>query len=422
LTPSPSWLQDQNTPLQEDPIALHQTQSLFWTRVRMDDNSTEISLPKLLLKLQDEEFTGTVTIRDHTASIKFFLKKGRMIYADGADKSSDVIDQIASERKLNQTQINEIQAIAEDNPYSLGKNLIDRKIISKSDWNHFIETKIKDNTTYALGMKEFEVSFDVSQPDIPPINRYTYNILQLIPDAVRNIKQTEFVREALPDEEVIPFKGKRELISKVGVFLTTSEQKILAMVDGEKDLKAIREHSWILKDEFDRCYYLLQCMGIIEYPHEKTNELDDENEYTMIANLYIDLLRIIQQKFQKEVGQEFKKIFSNCLEKLPVHSKDILRNLDLSPELQMGVVRVISKHFTENLKSAENRLILMSSFNKILYPLILRMKKILGLGIAEATLNEMIIILQYMEKYQGQMDMAICLKENIEDYLKQIKE
>lgn len=388
----------------------------------MDDNSIETSLPELLIKLHDEEFTGIVTIRDHNTAIKFFLKKGRMIYADGADNSSDFIDQIASKRKLNQDQINELKAVVDEDPHSLGKNLIDRKIISKSDWNHFIEIKIKDNTTYALSMKDPEVRFDISQPDIPPINRYTYNILQLIPDAVRNIENTELIKESLPSDEAIPFKGKEHLILEGGVSLTTSEQKILAMVDGEKSLKAIREHSWILEDEFDRNYYLLQCMGLIEYRHNKANELDDENEYTMITNLYIDLLRIIQHKFQKEVGQEFGKIFSDCLGKLPVYSKEILRNLDLSPALQKGVVKAIAGHFTENHKSTENRLILMSSFNKILYPLILRMKKILGLGIAEKTLNEMMSILQYVEKYRSQTDVTSYLKANIEDYLKQIKE
>jgi len=388
----------------------------------MNDNSKGTPLPELLLKLHDEEFTGIVTVGDNTTSIKFFLKKGRMIYAEGADKSSYFIHEITSKRKLNQAQINELKAIIEDDPHSLGKNLIDRKIISKSDWNKFIEIKIKDNVAYALSMKNPEMRFDISQPDIPPINRYTYNIVQLIPDAVRNIKNTELFKESLPDDEEIPLTGKEHLLLDGDVTLTTSEQKMLAMVDGKKSLKAIREHSWIPEDEFYRNLYLLQCLGLIEYQRNKAKEFDDENEYTMITSLYIDLLRIIQHKFQREIGREFDKIFSDCLGKLPVYSKEIFRDLDLSPELQRGVVKSITGHFTESHKSIENRLILMSSFNKILYPLILRMKKILGLGIAENTLNEMVNILQYVEKYRSEMDIASYLKSNIEDYLKQIKE
>ncbi len=386
-----------------------------------EDNSIGSSLPELLLKFHDEEFTGIITVRDNSSSIKFYLKKGRMIYADGADISNFFIQEITSKRNLTQAQISEIKTIIEEDPHDLGKILIDRKIISNSEWNKFIEIKIKYNMTYALSMKNPEVRYDISQPDIPPINRYNFNIVQLVPEAIRNIKDTNLFKESLPDEDAIPFSAKKQLLQDGNVSLTTSEQKIVAMVNGKKSFQWIREHSWIPQDEFNRNYYLLQCMGLIEYHRDKARELDEENEYTMITNLYIDLLRIIQHKFQKEAGREFDKIFRDCLGKLPGYSKKIFRELNLSPELQKRVVKSISGHFTEGHNPTENRLLLTSSFNKILYPLILRMKKILGLGIAEATLNEMMSILQFFDKYQSEINIVSYLKANIEDYLKQIK-
>lgn len=385
----------------------------------MDGHSIERSLPELLLRLYHQKADGVVTVRDNSTLIRFYLKGGLVIYAGGADKSGQFIKEIAGKRKLNPSEIDELRTIREEDPHNLGKKLIEKKLISENIWNRFLEIKIRNIMASALGMKDPEVTFEIGEPDIPPLNRFIYDTLQLVRDTIRTIRNTELFEELLPDERAVPFMGREQLFPE-RQSLTALEQKLLAAVDGAKSIKEIREYSGLYPDEFNRNLYLLKCLGLIEYHDDGARKTAARNEYGSIISLYIDLLRVMQTMFRKETGQEFDLIFRGCLAGLPVYSRELLQGLDLAPELQTGVVELISARFTKKGKSTETRLLLTSSFNKILYPLILEMKKKLGHGYAEKALLEMAGVLQYAEKYRGETDMVNYLMANIEDYLKQI--
>ena len=143
--------------------------------------------------------------------------------------------------------------------------------------------------------------------------------------------------------------------------------------------------------------------------------------YVEIINFYLDLLRIIETCFTKEVGREFENIFNTIKGELPTQSKELFHGLNLSVKLQKDVVEDIYSNFIKQGKSTEGRLILLTSFNKLIFLLIMRMKKVLGTGLAERTLNEMMNVLQYVEKYKQDDAMIKYVKGNLEDYLKQIR-
>ena len=68
----------------------------------------------------------------------------------------------------------------------------------------------------------------------------------------------------------------------------------------------------------------------------------------------------------------------------------------------------------------EGRLVLSSSFNKLLFLLIMRMEKLLGKALAERSLKQMMNILQDVERYRREPEIMDYVRGNLRDYLQQI--
>jgi len=265
--------------------------------------------------------------------------------------------------------------------------------------------------TADLGFSEAELS-------ISPINYLDSNIVQLLLDTIRAIKDPELFKKHIPGDNTV-FAPSEEM--KVNTPLSPSEQALLSMIDGQKTVEELKTETGMEMEDIHKILYLLLCFGLIVPMTEDAEKGEGAEQYVEIINLYLDLLRIIEAYFKKEVGREFENILNTCREELPSQSKEIFQSLVLSSDLQKDVMRDIISRITSVGTMTEGRLLLLSSFNKLIFLLIMRMKKVLGIGLAESTLNEMMNILQYVEKYRQDAEMMNYIKGNLEDYLNQIK-
>ncbi|MBW1803824.1 MAG: hypothetical protein JRJ85_24220 [Deltaproteobacteria bacterium] len=167
--------------------------------------------------------------------------------------------------------------------------------------------------------------------------------------------------------------------------------------------------------------YLLLTMGIIELPAPPTEQEREAANYSEMIHLYMDLLKILESNFQKEIGREFENIFVKCKDELTGQAKMIFHGFDLAGDAQDALIKKIAAEFSGMGKAAEGRLALLTSFNKLIYLLIMRMKKVLGRGLTEKTIMEMMNILDYVEKYRQDTEMMNYVKGNLMDYMNQIK-
>ncbi|MFC1891907.1 hypothetical protein ACFLZT_05895, partial [Thermodesulfobacteriota bacterium] len=150
-------------------------------------------------------------------------------------------------------------------------------------------------------------------------------------------------------------------------------------------------------------------------------EKDTQSDFTGIISLYLDLLRILETYFRKEAGTQFDTIFSSCRDELPEENKQILQGLDLSKDSQKVVLQEILFYLPKQDSQAEKRILIFSSFNKLLFLLFLRMKKVLGTGLTEKTLNDMMDMLKYLGKYGKDVSVIDYLEKNLEGYLTRIR-
>ncbi|MFC1824437.1 DUF4388 domain-containing protein [Thermodesulfobacteriota bacterium] len=387
----------------------------------MDDspNSVRVYLSHLLLKLHQDHATGIVSVKDNRRAMKVYIKEGHIVFADGIDADSKLIKQIASKKNLAQSQLEELSGIKEKDPQSLGKILIEKKLITQSLWEKFLELKVKQVLSAAILMENADIGYSDSALSILPINFIDYNLIQLLLDTLRGIKNIDRLEQRIEgDDAVFGVSADAEEL-ETNIQLSPFELSLYSLIDGRRTVEEIVSTSELDREAALRIFHLLLCLGLVEPGTLKKDE--GQVNYAEIINLYLDLLRIIETNFMKEVGKEFENIFNECRGQLTGESKDILTGLNLSREQQEDFARETNRRLVSRGKGSEDKLLLLSAFNKLVFLLIMRMNKFMGVGLTEKTLGEMMNILEYVEKYREDAEMMNYVKGNLQDYLQQIK-
>jgi hypothetical protein len=389
--------------------------------MQANQNAKELFLANLLLKLHHDDMTGVVTVKDGRRALRIHLRRGHIVSAEGIDKETPLLKEIGAKRNLTDPLMKELRSIREKDPQSLGRVLVEKKIITQAVWTRFLELKVKSVLAAAFEMENAEVGFSKVDLAIPPLNFIDYNIIQLLLDALRGIEGLERLKARIPSDDLTFAISPDSDSLKSSIPLSPLEQRVLSLVDGERSVGGIMKASGLDQTGVYRNLYLLSCFGLIRVVRQKTKEEQESSDYGEIISLYLDLLGIIETHYRREVGKEFENIFRKCRDELTGQSKELFQNVDLFKDKQESSREEIARRFAGQSKAAEGRLVLLSSFNKLLFLLIMRMKKLLGLGLAEKTLNEMMNILGYVEKYRQDTEVMNYVKGNLADYLQQLK-
>ncbi len=376
-------------------------------------------LPRLLIKLNRDQMTGTVTIKDDRRGLRVYLRQGHIASADGLNAESRLIKELARKKGLSPEAVGRLERVLAKDPRSLGRTLVDRGLVKREVWDRFLVFKVKQTLTAAFQMTDAELGFSESPVEVDPFDSIDYNLFQLLMETVKGIRDDAFFRRCIEGPEgVYETSGDSDTL-KDQVPLTPSEEAVLRLVDGRRSVKEIQDVVGADEPDLYRTLYLLFCCGLIE-PGGGAGGKGDV-DYEEIAQLYLDLLNIIEANFRKEVGRQFEKVYAESLQELGTRSGALFESLALSKDAQADFQRRIAARCREEARQGDAVLFLKSSFNKLVYLLIMRMKKVLGVGLTEKTILEMMNILDYVEKYRQDAEMMSYVKGNLEDYLQQVR-
>jgi hypothetical protein len=385
-----------------------------------DLNANRIVLSRELLKLYYDGMSGEAVVRDKLRTIRIYIDEGNVVYAEGGDESKQFLREIAAKKRLDPDQLKQLEQIRERDPQSLGKTLLERKLVSEAVWKKFVEIKVKYALAAVLNMDDAELKFREVDFSILPSNLINYNMIQLLLDTIRLMEDLKTFQRHIPGDNAVftLSEGANEL--RAIIPLSPFELTMFSMINGQKTVGEMIKATGLTREDVSKTLYLLLCFDLITLISPRNGKVKSEVDYTQIVNIYLDLLRILEKNFRKEVGRRFESILDKCLNELTGQSKELLRSLDLSKDYQAGTATQISKRFGEKEKAVEGRLVLSSSFNKLLFLLIMRMQKLLGKALVLKSLKEMMNILQDVERYRREPEIMDYVRGNLRDYLQQI--
>jgi len=373
----------------------------------------------LLIKLHRDRMTGMVTVKDDRRFLRIYLRGGHVVSADGVDAESRLIKEIVQKKGLASNELTDLAKLRERDPSSLGQALVDRGIISQEVWGRFLLFKVKQVLSAAIQMTNADLGFSESPVDIPPLNRIDYNLFQLLMETVKGLQNEDLFRSRIPGPDtVLELSADAESLRR-NVPLSPSDEQVFALVDGRRRVEDIQAESGMDAPVLLKTLFLLLCFGMVEPSGRAAGNTGVDIEETV--HLYLDLLKIIETNFRKEVGKQFEKVFSESLDELGSLHHALFEPLSGSQKAQEDLVQEISARFRKQDRGENGGLFLKSSFNKLVFLLIMRMKRVLGIGLAEKTIQEMTNILNYVEKYRQDTEMMNYVKGNLQDYLRQVK-
>jgi hypothetical protein len=385
-------------------------------------NQNSVVISRELLKLYYDGRSGEVVVSDKLRTIKIYLEEGNVVYAEGVDEDKQFLREIAGQKGLGPSQLKELEKIMEKDPQSLGKTLLERRLVSEAVWKRFVEIKVKYALAAAFGMDNAELKFREVDFSIFPNNLINYNMIQLFLDTIRLMEDMKIFARQIPGDDAVFTLSEGANEVQAIIPLNPFELTIFSMIDGQKTIGEIIKSKGMARTDVYKTFYLLLCFDLITLISAQDGGAGSEVDYTQIVNIYLDLLRILETNFRKEVGKRFESILDKCLNELTGQSKELLRSLDLSKDYQAGIATQISKRFAEKEKAVEGRLVLSSSFNKLLFLLIMRMQKLLGKALVESSLKQMMNILQDVERYRREPEIMDYVRGNLRDYFQQISD
>jgi len=378
--------------------------------------SKTVSLANLLLKLHRDETTGVVTVKDERRTLRIYFQDGGLVYADGIDTESRLLKEIAAKKKMDPDRVAELHRMRRKDPHSLGKALIEQKLIPRSQWKKFLHLKPRHVLTAALAMQAPDLGFSAAALQIPPDHFVALHTPQLLLDTLRGIRVPKDFFDGA--DRFTPSQGAEEAAKDVP--LNLSEQTVLSLVDGQKTVAEIASLTDLDKRGLHGILYLLLATGLIQ-PAPRGGRGEKGVDYQEMVTLYLDLLTILDRNFRREADNAFDKVLSSSLDALPAQSRAFMANLRLNLDSREAVVGAMIQALSSQGTGPESRLFLQTSFNKLIFLLILQMKKRLGMGPTKDTISEMTGILEYVEKYRQDTDLLNHVRENLNDYLKQIQ-
>ncbi len=380
-------------------------------------HSKKSDLSGFFLKLHRDLKTGVLTVKGGNSAVKIYLKHGKVMHAEGLESDTRLIEEIAKKKGLDQKRLYELIQIKERNPHALGQTLIEGGLLSRSLWDRFVVLKAKNHLAAVLQVKNPDLEFSESEWLISSINAVNRDLIELLLETVRSIKNKAHLKKYVPGLNACFVRtGKTSELRDV-VPLNKVEQKCLSMVDGEKTVGEILNAAGLRQEALYRALYPLIFFGLI-YPADFKGP---ETYYHEIINLYLDLLGILENNLRKELGRQFDTVFDQCKNQLGEQGKMLLHDLVLSEKPYEKIANRVYGRFSELLGPDGSPLALASSFNELLGILILRMKKALGVFVTEQAVNEMINMVGYVKKYSEDVELMKFVRGNLESYLQEIK-
>jgi len=208
------------------------------------------------------------------------------------------------------------------------------------------------------------------------------------------------------------------LCSKTRLPLNPSEEKTLSLIDGQQAVKEILKSSGLTSRLFQKSLYCLIRLGLVDTVSQQ-RPMSRENSY--IIRLYLNLLLIVEAAYRQGIGERTQKVLKQCVTDMASPGKALFSDLDLVNGNPESAAKRIAVHFMEQKTLGDGRLMLLTSFSKLLYLLIMRMKKLLGKKRAMKTIQEMIRAMVHFDPGKKHAETLLYAKKNLEDLARQIQ-
>ncbi len=223
----------------------------------------EASLPDVLQLLALGQKTGCLSIADRSNFGYIYFEKGRISYASIVNRRDRLGDILVKHQKITQEQLDAaIHRQAKERNRKIGEILVSQGVITQTDLERYMRVQIEESVyylfTWTQGTFNFEVDVRPEQQDF----LVSINPESLLLEGARRVDEWSLIEKKIASFDLI-FTLDRDRLAISDAKLTDTQQRILPLLDGSRDVNQVIEDAGMGEFEIGKALYGLITAGFV---------------------------------------------------------------------------------------------------------------------------------------------------------------
>ena len=269
----------------------------------------EASLPDVLQLLSLGRKTGCLAVADRHNFGYIYFESGKICYASIVNRRDRLGDILVKNNRISAAQLQQaVDLQTEKRETKLGQILVEINAISREELEEYMRLQIEEAVyflfTWNSGTFNFEAGVRPEREDF----LVQINPESLLLEGARRVDEWSLIEKKIPARDII-FALDRDHLAQSEVQLSPSQERLLPLLDGSRDVEQVFEDSGLIEFEAGKALYGLITAGfahrvgssVAAPPPQATEGRIDEHRNLGIAFYKTGML--------DEAMREFRRVF-----------------------------------------------------------------------------------------------------------------
>lgn len=279
-------------------------------------NIRDTSLVKILVQLNRNRRTGTLSLATASCTKKIYLSEGDLIFASSTFEDDRLGEMLLKAGKITVEQYDKsVEVLKSGSNKRQGAILVELGYLTPKDLFWGVKYQVNE-IIHSMFLIE-EGDYEFREGDLPTQEVITLrmSVGNLIYSGVNKIVNWTRIRKEMPHTDSVLKLSEDPLSLFQNIELTQQDKKILSLVDGKRTIKEIIDSSWLGSFDALKILYVLWAIGMVEDQASADDDSagqghEDKAEDTVTLN---DILRPLSEEDEillRKVDEIYSRIGS----------------------------------------------------------------------------------------------------------------
>jgi tetratricopeptide (TPR) repeat protein len=239
--------------------------------------------------------TGCLSLTDRANFGYVYFDSGRVIYASVLDRPDRLGELLVRNDVITRDQLSEAMELqARQRGVRLGQVLVNAGSLETDDLHRYIQLQIEEAVYQLFTWQQGSFHFDPDQrPDEDDFFLVSFAVETLLMEGARRVDEWSEIQKKIPSLDVV-FEVLKDPEEADDIEITDHQRRVLPLVDGERTVHEIVEHSGLVEFDVGKALFPLVQAGFIAQAGTGTRpapEADEDDELARHLELGIAFYR-----------------------------------------------------------------------------------------------------------------------------------
>lgn len=282
--------------------------------IPLSGNIKDTSLVKLLVYLNRNRKTGTLSLTNPAFTKKIYFDGGDVIFASSTFEDDRLGEMLIKAGKISVEQYDKsVEILKASKDKRQGAILVELGYLTPKDLFWGVKYQVREIIHSMFLVEEGDYAFLEGQIPTQEVITLKNSIGNLIYAGVNKIVNWTRIRSEMPHTDSVLRLGEDPLSLFQDIELSQQDKKILLLVDGTRTIKQIVDSSWMGSFEALKVLYVLWAIGMVEETNQGRNissPMDDnaKEEGTVSLNDILTPYTAEEEILLKKVDDIFMRL------------------------------------------------------------------------------------------------------------------